>query len=144
MTDGTRRRIGTVVLAPATALIAWTGIRLAGIDLVVSAGDGTVGPGDVIAAALMGALGGWFVVRLLERHSSRPWFWWPALGSSALAVSTIGPTYLADGESAVALIALHFVTAIVVISGFATTLSTSCDCGACRICGGAPRGDPAP
>jgi hypothetical protein len=144
MTQRTRRRIGTVVLAPAAALIAWACIRLAGIDLVVSVGDGTVGPIDVVAAALIGALGGWFVVRLLESHTRRPWFWWPAIGSTALAVSTIGPSHLAEGASGVALTALHFVTAIVVISGFATTLPACRGCGACRVCGAVARSDPSP
>lgn len=143
MTDRTRRRIATVVLAPAAALIAWAGIRLAGVDLAVSAGDGTVGAADVAVAALLGALGGWFVVRLLERHGRRPWFWWPVIGSTALAVSTIGPAYLADSTTAIALTALHFVTAIVVISGFAATLPACGDCGA-RICGCLSRSDPAP
>jgi Family of unknown function (DUF6069) len=142
MTDRTRRRIGTVLAAPAAALVAWAGIRLAGIDLAVSAGDGTVDAVDVAAAALFGGFGGWFVVHLLERHSSRPWFWWPALGSTALAVSTIGPAYLADSTTAIALTALHFVTAIIVIGGFAATLPACRDCGA-RMCGCLPRSDPA-
>ena len=34
----------------------------------------------------------------------------------------IGPSWQADGSSAVALIALHFVTALIVIPGFAPTL----------------------
>ena len=126
MSDRTRRRIATTLLAPAAALGAWAVIRLLGADLVVSAGDGTVGPVDVVAAALAGALGGWFVVRLLERHTRNPGFWWPPLGSTALAVSTIGPAYLADDVSALSLTALHFVTAIVVIVGFATTLPSCC------------------
>jgi Family of unknown function (DUF6069) len=62
------------------------------------------------------------VVRLLERLSRRPRRLWSFVGSTALAVSIIGPAWLADGASSVALIALHFVVAIVVISGFAGTL----------------------
>jgi len=127
--DRTRRRIVTVVLAPAGALLAWTGIRLAGVDLVVKTGDGTVGPIEVVVAALVGALGGWFAVRLLERHTRRPGLWWPPLGSSALAISTLGPSYLDDSTSALALTGLHFVTGIVVITGFATTLPTRCGWG---------------
>lgn len=123
MTYRTRRRIGTVVLAPAAALITWGFIRLLGIDLVVAAGSGTVGPVDVFGAALVGALAGWLVVRLLERFSRHPRPWWVFVGSTTLAVSMIGPSYLADGASAVALITLHVVTAVVVISGFAGTLS---------------------
>jgi uncharacterized membrane protein YjjB (DUF3815 family) len=72
MTDRTRRRIGTVFAAPAAALIVWTCMRLAGIGLVVSAADGTVSAVDVAAAALVGALAGWLVVHLLERHTRRP------------------------------------------------------------------------
>ena len=123
MTHRTRRRIGTVVLAPGAALVTWAFIRLTGIDLVVSTGDGTVGPVDVFAAGLVAALAAWVVVWLLERHSRHPGLWWPFVGSTALAVSIIGPTWLADGASAVALIMLHIVTAVVVISGFAGTLS---------------------
>jgi uncharacterized protein DUF6069 len=129
MNDRTRRRIVTVVLAPVAALLAWACIRLAGVDLVVRTGDGTVGPVDVVAAALVGALGAWFAVRLLGWYTRRPGLWWPPLGSSALAVSTIGPSYLADSTSALALTGLHFVTGIVLIGGFATTLRTCRDWG---------------
>jgi hypothetical protein len=118
----TRRRIATVILAPIAALAAWAVVRLIGVDLVVSSGDGTVGPGDVFIAALFGALAGWVVVRLLERRSSRPRLWWARIGSTALAVSIIGPMWLADGASGVSLIGLHVVTAIVVITGFVGTL----------------------
>ena len=76
----------------------------------------------MFAAALVGALAGLFVVRLLERRSRHPRSWWSFGGSTALAVSIIGPTWLADGASAVALITLHIVTAAVVIIGFAGTL----------------------
>ena len=144
MTQRTRRRVATVVLAPAAALATWGLIRILGVDLVVSTGDGTVGAVDVAAAALVSALGGWFVVRLLERHSRRPWLWWPALGTTALTVSTIAPSHLAHGTSAVALTALHFVTAIVVITGFATTLPACRECGAWSVRGGVLRSDPSP
>src|SRR5215475_2531414 len=126
MTNRTRRRIGTVVLAPAAALAAWACLRLAGIDFDVKTGDGTVGPADVVAAAFVAGLAAWVVVRLVERHSRSPRLWWARIGSTALAISTIGPAYLSDGVSALALTGLHFVTAIVVITGFATTLPTRC------------------
>jgi hypothetical protein len=143
MTTRTRRRIATVVLAPVAAVAAWGSMQLAGTDFAVETGDGTVGPADVVVAALAAGFGGWFVVRLLERHTRRPGLWWPALGSSALAVSTLGPTYLADDTTAVALTVLHFVTAIVVITGFETTLPVWCDCGTPCVCGRQPRTDAA-
>lgn len=140
MTDRTRRRIVTVALAPAAALTAWAVVRLAGVDLALNASRGTVGPADVAVAAVVGALGAWCVVRLLERHTGRPGFWWPLVGSTALGVSMVGPSHLASGASAVALTGLHVVTAIVVIWGFATTLPARCDCGVVGACGGTPGG----
>ena len=117
-----QRRLGTVVLAPVAAAAAWAVIRLMGIDLVVSVGDAIVGPIDVVITATVAALGGWLVIRLLESHSRRPRSWWAFIGSTALAVSIIGPTWVADGASGAALIVLHLVVAIVVIAGFASTL----------------------
>lgn len=119
--------MGTVVVAPLSALAAWAVIRLLGIELTVSAGDGTAGPADVAFAALAGALGGWIAVRLLERHSRHPRAWWGFLSTTALSASTIGPTWLAHGASGVALVALHFVVAIVVIGGLLGTLPV-CEC----------------
>jgi hypothetical protein len=127
-----RRRLATVVLAPLAALAAWGLIRLIGIDLVLKGDRGSVGPVDVVVAALVGALAGWLVVRLLERHTARPWLWWPFVASAALSVSLIGPSRLADGTSAVGLIALHLVTAVVVITGFAGTFSRACARDDCR------------
>jgi hypothetical protein len=122
MSHRTRRRLSTVALAPLAALAAWAVIRLVGVDLDVTAGDGTVDPGDVCAAALTAALAGWVVVRFIERHTRRPRDWWAFIASTALALSMVGPSWLADGSSALALMTLHVMTALVVISGFATTL----------------------
>jgi Family of unknown function (DUF6069) len=122
----TQQRIATVVIAPVAALLGWAAIRLLGIDLLVSTGDGTVGPVDVVVAGLAAALGGWLVVRLLERHTDHPLAWWGFIGSTGLSVSTIGPGYFADGMSLVGLLALHFLVAIVVITGLAMTLPKPC------------------
>jgi hypothetical protein len=124
MTHRTRRRTATVVIAPVAALASWALIRLIGIDLALSHGrDGsTVGPVDVFVAALAGGLAAWLVARVIERRSQHPRRLWAQVGSTALAVSIIGPNYLADGATAVALISLHVVTAAVVIAGFAGTL----------------------
>jgi Family of unknown function (DUF6069) len=124
MTDRTRRRIVTVTLAPVAAITAWAGVRLAGVDM--AARGGTVGPADVVAAALAGGLGAWYVVRVLERRTRRPGFWWPLAGSAVLGASLIGPSYLADGVDALALGGLHIVTAMVLIWGLETTLPASC------------------
>ena len=44
--------------------------------------------------------------------------WWPFVGSTALAISIIGPSYLADGTSAVSLICMHIIVGAVLITGF--------------------------
>ena len=144
MNDRNRRRLATVIAAPAAALIAWACLRLAGVQLVVTVGNGKVGPAEVVSAALVGALGAWVVVSFLERRASRPGLWWPMIGSTALAVSTIGPSYLSDGTSAVALIGLHFVTGIVVIYGLSATLAGRCDSAMFHRRGPVVRSDPAP
>lgn len=122
MSHRTRDRLRTVVSTPAAALAAWALTRSAGIDLAVASGDVTVGPADVVAAALAAALAAWVVVRMLERHSRQPRRAWAVTGTTALAISIAGPAWLADGASAAALILLHVVTAGVVVTGFARTL----------------------
>jgi Family of unknown function (DUF6069) len=124
MTPNTRLRLLTIVLAPTAALAAWGLIRLAGVDLVTSPGGdtSTVGAPDVVAASLIAALLAYGVVRVIERRSREPRRTWSFVSSTALAVSVIGPSWLADGASAVALVGLHFVTAGVVIGGLGATL----------------------
>jgi hypothetical protein len=134
MPQRTRSRILTIAFAPAAALATWALIRLAGIDLVLAHDNGrTVGPLNVFGAALAGGLAGWLVVLWIERHSRRPRRLWAQVGSMTLAVSVVlGPSRLADGASAVALIGLHVVTAAVVIAGFSRTLpATPGDCAQC-------------
>jgi Family of unknown function (DUF6069) len=129
MTHLNTRRAAIVVAAPAAALAAWALIRLIGVDLVLKSGRGTVGPADVLTAALVAALAGWLIVRQVERRSAQPQRLWALIGSTVLGASLIGPSWLADGASAVALICLHFVTAVVVVGGFAATLPARCGFG---------------
>lgn len=126
MTHRTRRRILTVALAPVAAFAAWAVTRLAGLDLALNAGRGTVDPADVVGAAVVAGLGAWCVVRALERTTRRPGFWWPLVGLTVLGLSLIGPSYLADGVDALALEGLQFVTAMVLIWGLETTLPARC------------------
>lgn len=129
MTHLKSRRAATVLAAPTAALAVWAVIRLMGVDLVLKSGHGTVGPADVATAALVAALAGWLVVRQVERRSAQPQRLWVMIGSAGLGASLIGPSWLADGTSAVALISLHVVTAGVVIGGFAATLPARCEFG---------------
>lgn len=115
------RRITTVLLAPLAALVAWALFRAAGVPFHVSTGNGRVDGVDVVVAATLAALIGWIVIRQLERRVQRPRLWWGRIASTALAVSIVGPAHLADGSSSAALMALHLITAVVIIAGFATT-----------------------
>jgi uncharacterized protein DUF6069 len=77
-----------------------------------------VGPLDVVVATVVAGLAAWGVHRLLAR-SPRTARWWPFVGSTALAVSITGPSYLADGAAAVALIGMHLAVGAVLIKGLA-------------------------
>jgi Family of unknown function (DUF6069) len=58
------------------------------------------------------------VHRVLARRA-RTARWWPFVGSTAIAVPMIGPSYLADGAAAVVLISMHIAVGVVLIWGFA-------------------------
>jgi hypothetical protein len=113
-----RSSLAVVAAAVAAGLAAWGVIRLVGVDLTLKDGaaGGQVGAVDVVAASLAAGLAAWGVYALLA-HWRRA-RWWPFVGSTALAVSITGPSYLADGISAVALICLHLIVGAVLIMGF--------------------------
>jgi Family of unknown function (DUF6069) len=122
MSNARARRVATVVAAPIAALAAWGALRAAGVDFAVSTGNGRVGAGDVIVAAVVAALLGWIVARTLAARVERPRLWWLRIGSTCLGVSMVGPTWLAHDVDSVALMALHLVTALVVVFGLAATV----------------------
>jgi hypothetical protein len=51
--------------------------------------------------------------------SARTARWWPFVGTTAIAVSMTGPSYLADGAAAVALISMHLAVGVVLVWGLA-------------------------
>jgi hypothetical protein len=81
--------------------------------------------------ALIAALGGWLLVRAIERRAANPRLAWGVVASTVLAVSMAGPSWTADGAAAVALTSLHFVVAAVVIPGFMGTLPVP-SCAGCE------------
>jgi FtsH-binding integral membrane protein len=118
MRTTTRSGLAVVAAGMATALVAWAVIRLLGVDLTLKADAGMsqVGAVDVLLASLVAGLAAWGVHALLA-HWRRA-RWWPFVGSTALAVSMLGPSYLSDGISAVSLICLHILVGVVLIAGF--------------------------
>jgi Family of unknown function (DUF6069) len=120
MKTTTRGSLAVVAAAGAAALVAWAVIRLVGVELTLKDGASSAGSRvdavDVLLTSLVAGLAAWGVYALLA-HWRRA-RWWPFIGSTALAVSITGPSYLADGTSAVALICLHLIVGVVLIMGF--------------------------
>jgi hypothetical protein len=116
MSTSLRRSAGVVAIAAVVALVIWAAVRLLGIDLTIE--TGTVGPVDVVVAAVVAGLAAWAVHQVLARRA-RTARWWPFVGSTALAISILGPSYLADGAAGAALISMHLAVGFILIMGFA-------------------------
>ena len=112
------RSVGVILLAVVVGLAIWFVIRSLGVEPIVGKGSAPhpVGAVDVAVAALVAGIGAWGVNAWLARRGlARVW---PFVGSTALAISIIAPSWLADGASAVALICLHVAVALVLLLGF--------------------------
>ena len=104
--------------ASLVALAVWGLARALGVELTIGKGDqaSLVGAADVLVAVLVAGLATWLAQRLLARRGAAGW--WPFVGSTALAISIIGPTWLADGAASVVLIGMHLAVGVVLIAGF--------------------------
>ena len=114
-----RARSAWVVAAAAlVALVIWGLARALGVELTVGKGDqaSLVGAADVLVAVLVAGVAAWGAQRFLARRGAAGW--WPFVGSTALAISIIGPTWLADGMASVVLIGMHLAVGLVLIAGF--------------------------
>jgi Family of unknown function (DUF6069) len=112
-----------VAAALVVALAIWALARLLGVDLIVGKGPDatTVGAADVLVTVVLAGLAAWVVQELLARRGAAGW--WPFVGSTALAISIIGPTWLADGMASVVLIGMHLAVGFVLIAGFNRSVS---------------------
>ena len=113
-----RRSAGVVAAAVVLALAIWALAGVLGVELTVGKGQdaSSVGADDVLVTVVLAGLAAWVGQRLLARRGAAGW--WPFVGSTALAVSIIGPTWLADGAASVVLIAMHLAVGFVLIAGF--------------------------
>lgn len=121
-------RFSVTMIALAAALAVWGVAKLAGLDLELKDGApiDSVEMGDVITAVVLGGVLASLVYAGISRLG---WTgWWPFAGSTALAISMIGPSYYADGADAMALMAMHFAAGIVIIAGFARVLESDWCC----------------
>jgi hypothetical protein len=93
MQTSARRTAGVVAVAAAVGLAAWAAARLLGVDLDVRInGDlRQVGPADVLVTTVVAGLAAWAVSSILAR-TPRTARWWPFVGSTALAISMLGPS----------------------------------------------------
>jgi hypothetical protein len=112
------RSAGVVAAATLVALLIWGLARVLGVELTVGKGGqaSLVGAADVLTTVLLAGVAAWVVQRLLARRGAAGW--WPFVGSTALAISIIGPTWLADGMASVVLIGMHLAVGVVLIAGF--------------------------
>lgn len=119
MNDRSKRALQTIGVATSATLVIYGLIRWLWVLPVadMESADEPLGWRNVLIATLLAGFAAWGVYAMLHRAGRERW--WPFVGSTALAISVIGPSYLADGASAVALIVLHFVAAFVLIVGFA-------------------------
>jgi hypothetical protein len=107
-----------VAAASLVALVIWGLARMLGVELTAGKGDraSLVGADNVLVAVLLAGVAAWAVQRFLARRGAAGW--WPFVGSTALAISIIGPAWLADGLASVVLIGMHLAVGVVLIIGF--------------------------
>ena len=118
MHPSAKRATGVIAVAAAAAPVIWGIARLLGVDVEVELGGEIrqVGPADILVTTVVVGLAAWVVYSLLAR-TPRTARWWPFVGSTAIAISMLGPSYLSDGAAAVTLIAMHFAVGAILIKG---------------------------
>jgi uncharacterized protein DUF6069 len=119
MSNGLAWRVtGVVGAAMIVALAIWALARLLGVELTVGNGRDAshVSAADAVVTALLAGLVALGVrAQLARRRAGR---YWPYVGGAALAISIIGPIWLADGLACVVLIGMHVAVGLVLIAGF--------------------------
>ncbi len=126
MEDRAVRPVGTwrddwpvAVVAAAGAALVWAVATVAGVDVAVRSGGGSreVGVVSVVVTALVVAVAGAGLLRLLERRTARALPIWTAIAAAVWVASLAGPAGAATLSAGLALAALHLVVGAVVIVG---------------------------
>jgi hypothetical protein len=119
-------RIGAVLAATASSLIAWTAmVPLSGIELIVPTGSAvrTVGAADVAFAAVVSGLAAIGTTAVIGRRARHPRRAWTILATGVFVATLLGPiTTGAETGIVWTLIALHSVVAVVLIPQLRWTL----------------------
>jgi len=119
MNPETLKRLQIIATAAGAAVLVRIAAFVAGIDLELKESAATDGVGivDVLIASVLAGLGAWAVHAFLIRQDKARY--WPFVATTVLAISMSGPGYLADGATAMVLMAMHLAVAIPLILGFA-------------------------
>lgn len=110
----------TVAGAAVAALLVWSiAVPVAGVELLARSGSGTqeVGGGQVLVVTGIVGLAGWALLEVLERRAQNPIRTWTIAALTVLALSLVGPLGASTSGAALSLLALHLVTAAVLIIG---------------------------
>lgn len=123
MRNLTRDEIRVAVLAAAAAAVVWAVARAAGIELVVRSGDGTshVNVVSVVVTAVVVAIAGAGLLRLLERRTSDGLRTWTIVAVAVWAVSFLGPLSATRPSAGLVLASLHLLVGAVVVLGLRRT-----------------------
>jgi Family of unknown function (DUF6069) len=118
-------RGATVAAAAVVGVLGWVAAHmLLGIDLVVETAGGVrdVGAASVVLAAVAAGLGGWLLLVVLERTTTRPRTVWTLVALGVLLASLTGPPAAVSGEATGVLMALHLLVGGVVVAGLRRTV----------------------
>jgi hypothetical protein len=119
-------RVGTwhddwpvAVLAAVGAAVVWVAARLAGVDVAVRSGSGSreIGLVSVVVTALVVAVAGAGLLRVLVRRTPRGMRIWTGIALGIWVVSLAGPAGAATLSAGLTLAAMHLVVGGVIIIG---------------------------
>jgi len=124
--DGAGKVVGTwledwpvAVVSAGAAAVVWVGATAAGVDLAVRSGSSTrdVGLVSAVATAVVVAVAGAGLLRVLERRTPGARRVWTGVAMAVWVVSLAGPASARTVPAGLTLAALHLVVGAVVIVG---------------------------
>jgi hypothetical protein len=123
MNNLTRAEAGVAVLTATAATAVWALAKAAGVDLVVRSGGGTsdINVVSVIVTALVVAIVGAALLRLLERRTTHGRRTWTIVAVVVWAVSFLGPLSATRLSAGLVLACLHLFVGAVVVLGLRRT-----------------------
>ncbi len=122
-TDGSSAAVldvAIVAIAAVASLVTWDlWTQVAGVDLAARSGADVreVSAGAVLVTALVVAVAGVLLARLLVRVVEAGLVWWTVLAGAALLFSMVGPLEATGLAAGVGLASLHLVVGAVVLFG---------------------------